>query len=320
MNDVLSKGAQGERSKRADRVRQNRCAHTRRMGGFTIVETMIVLAVTGVLLISAMYLIVGQQNKVQFNQSIQEVQSSIQQTINEVGAGFYPNSGNLRCNGSAGALVLNTGTTPQGSNTGCIFLGKAIQFGIRDVDPNEFIVHSIAGLDKSGGSLEGERSIADALPTAIARGQTTNATPVFDEINSSVTNRLLYGLEVVSMRYVQGSTPQPIGAVAFISGLGKYQGSQLMSGTQQISLVPVGGSTTNSNPTPDNPLSTTSEQVVDAINTNLRNPTVSPQNPDGGVEICFASGSTTQSGLITIGGNGRSLAVNLVIKSTKDCT
>lgn len=286
-------------------------------GGFTIVETMIVLAVTGMLLLSAMSLIVGQQNKVQFSQSIQEVQSSIQQTMNEVSTGYYPDPGNLRCTAAGNGPILETGSTPtkRGSNTGCLFLGKAIQFGVRNVDPQEYIVHSIAGLDKRSGAL------IEALPKAIAPGSASP--PNFP--NASERKRLLYGLDAISMYYIEGSGPartrKPIGAVAFVSGLGSYDvGNQLMSGTQQISLIPVGGSAPNVVFTNDNPLTTESDTVVDAINNNLKNETQSPPDPQGGVEICFASGGTEQSGLITIGSNGRSLAVNLAIKSTRDCT
>lgn len=282
-------------------------------GGFTIVETMIVLAVTGVLLISAMYLIVGQQNKVQFNQSIREIQTAIEQTMTEVGTGYYPNPGNLRCDGIGSKPNIARGNREQGSNTGCIFLGKAMQFGVRDTDPQEYVVHSIAGLQDAGAGVSGARPLGDAEPTAIAPGQTTNTGSNFP--NASQAGRLLYGLQAVSMTYTQGGTKRPIGAVAFISGLGTYQNSQLLSGTQQIVMVPVG----NSGGT-GTPFSTDSGQVVDAINRNLKDPALSPQNPDGGVQICFASGGTDQSGLITIGSNGRGLTVKLDIKSSRDCT
>jgi hypothetical protein len=44
------------------------------------------------------------------------------------------------------------------------------------------------------------------------------------------------------------------------------------------------------------------------------------QNPSNGVSICFASGGTNQSGLVTIGGSGHPLSVTLkVMESTKTC-
>lgn len=282
-------------------------------GGFTIIETLIVLAVSGLLLLSAMLLVVGQQNKVQFTQSIQEIQSAIQQTMAEVGSGYYSNPGDLRCEGTNGNLRITSGGREQGSNTGCIFIGKAMQFGVRDTDPQNYVVHSIAGLQDAGANINGQRPLADADPTVLAPGQTTNNTGTFP--NASRMGRLLYGLQAVSMTYTKDGVRRPIGAVAFVSGLGNYQDSELLAGNQQVMLVPVGDSDHGTVP-----LSTITEQVVDDINNNLADPDKSPINPNGGVQICFASAGTEQSGLVTLGSNGRSLTVKLDIKSTKDCT
>lgn len=117
--------------------------------GFTIIEVMIVLAVTGALFVSAALLIAGRQQQTQFDQSIREVQSQIQQVINEIGHGFYPNSGDFSCEaGSSGPPTFTGAAAGQGTNEGCIFLGKAIQFGVADTDPEIFDVMTIAGRQK----------------------------------------------------------------------------------------------------------------------------------------------------------------------------
>ncbi len=296
MNDVPSQGGQS---------------------GFTIIETMIVLAVTGFMLIAALYLVVGQQSKVEFSQSIREVEAAIQQVVNEVGSGYYPNPGNLDCSPGSGKLNISDGTNKLGTNDGCIFLGKAIQFGEPGVDGRQqFVVHSIAGRLENGGNL------AAAYPTSIAPGDTTNNTGGPNFPDASATKQLLYGLEVVSMKYFNGGpgTGVPIGAVAFISELGTFLNPGYETGTQQIKLIPVGG-------TEDGVGNFVTDKgtVVDKIGANLSDETLSPPDPSGGVAICFASGSTNDSGLITIGNNtagstGRSLAVSLVIKSSGDCT
>lgn len=56
-------------------------------GGFTIVETMIVLAVSGVLFISMVGVIQGQQNKIQFKNSMTDVVSQVQSIIGQVSTG-----------------------------------------------------------------------------------------------------------------------------------------------------------------------------------------------------------------------------------------
>src|SRR4051794_22929500 len=85
--------------------------------GFTIVEVMIVLAVSGLLLGGAIVVIGGKQNQTAFNQSVRQVQAQIQQRINEVATGFYDNEGNIRCNGAGGIVTLTAGGgTEQGAN------------------------------------------------------------------------------------------------------------------------------------------------------------------------------------------------------------
>ncbi len=65
--------------------------------GYTIVEAMIFLAVSGVLFVSAMAAVSGQQQKTQFYQSIRDLDSNIRDKINEVGSGTFGNSLNLKC-------------------------------------------------------------------------------------------------------------------------------------------------------------------------------------------------------------------------------
>lgn len=272
--------------------------------GFTIVETMIVLAISGFLFLSAVILVGGQQNKAAFAQAIQDVQSVIQEHMNEVGDGFYSNSGNFTCTGNTGTLRITSGVSPQGSNTGCIFLGKVLQFGVKSTDPQQFVTYAIAGLraDSNGNLIQ---TFAAANPVVVAPGTNTNQRVP----DSSTTDLLHNGLTVVSMKYVNGGSSQSIGAVGFVSGLGSFDpsSSKLLSGSQQISLVPIPGTQIN----------VTKQTGVDDINRNLARAPVDPDN--GSVQICFASGGTNQSGLMTIGGNGRQLAVTLDIKDGRTC-
>jgi prepilin-type N-terminal cleavage/methylation domain-containing protein len=272
----------------------------RGQSGFTIVETLVVLAVTGALFLIAFYAINGKQNETAFQQAINDTQSIIQQSIAQVGQGDYPNTDNFTCNAAGGVLNILPGANQQGSNTGCVFLGKALQFGVHNTSPEQYISYTIAGLQNNGGSLSA------ASPTAVAPGNSTNNAAGFPD--ASIKSELHNGLTVVSMNSVSGGgVKTPIGAVAFISSLGSYSGSQLISGSKQIDLVAVKKSAIN----------TTSDATVDAINKFLASSTV---NPGGGVQICFASGGTNQSGLMTIGSNGRDLSVSLTIKGNRTCT
>jgi type II secretory pathway pseudopilin PulG len=261
------------------------------MGGFTIVETLIVLAVTGFLLFVALLTFAGQQSKVEFTQAIRDTQSVIQQTINEVGSGYYPNGGDISCIVSGGNLNIIKATSEQGTNSACIFMGKVMQFGIGGTDPQQFNVFTLAGIKDNSGS------IAQARPQIIS-------------IPSAITNAQLHGgLTAVKMTYTDRGTPYNVGAVAFVSGLGTLDGNaQLLSGTQQMSVIPIPASGQVPN--------TINNQVISAVKSQIA---TAPVNPNDGVQICFASGGTKQSGLITIGSNGRDATVKLDIKSTLDC-
>jgi type II secretory pathway pseudopilin PulG len=276
-------------------------------GGFTIIEVLIVLAVTGALFVSAAILIAGRQQQTEFNQGIRQVQAQIQQVINEVAIGHYPNQNNFQCTAGASGPVITAGSgTEQGANSGCIFLGKAMQFGITNTSPERFVVFSVAGLQRTPAGKE-VTTLAEALPKAVAPNSSQNLP------DASVTQQLQGGLTTYRMWYNSGGIDRNIGVVAFVSSLAKYSSGNIVSGSQQVNVVPVDDNQV------DSALDRTPIDGADAINASLA---TSPNNPAGGMAVflCFASGGTNQSGLITIGNTtGRQLSVTLDIKSNKTC-
>lgn len=99
-------------------------------GGFTIIESMIYLAVSGVLFASALGIFTTQQRETQFSQSVRQFESTINGLVNDSSTGTYSNFANVRCQYSANVPLI---TSQVGSNAGdnddCLFLGKAVQFG-----------------------------------------------------------------------------------------------------------------------------------------------------------------------------------------------
>jgi len=274
--------------------------------GFTVVEVMIVLAVTGLLFVSAVTLISGKQNQAAFNQAIQQVRAQIQQVINEVSIGYYPNSANFQCTAGPLGPVLGAGTNEQGTNSGCIFVGKVIQFDVHGTNPEQFAVMPLAGLQQSSGKEV--TSLATALPAVVANGITTMQ---LQSGLTSCTASVATGIGNCRMTFtdaVLGTVN--IGAVAFVKSFAQYSGSDIVSGSQQVDLVPVGTSALNA----------TQASTITAVNTRLKNAAFSPVDPTGGISLCFVSGGTQQSGLITIGSNGRQLSVELSIRSNTTCS
>lgn len=277
-------------------------ATVRRSSGFTIVEVMIVLGVTGALFLSAAVIISGRTARTQFEQSINEITARIRLTINEVSTGFYPNMNNFTCARVGANLQISSGSAQQGTNADCVFLGKVMKFSNASVpNPERYITYSVAGFrtDAAGNEVT---SLAAASPRVIAPTTSSPSTP-----DSSSSANLQYGLEVVDMYYTGGSKVL-IGAVGFINSQAQYNGSQIVSGSSQVGLIPINGSG----------LGQSATVGAQAVNTNLA---TSPLNPASGVFICFKSGGTNQSGLVQIGGNGgRQLSVTLKIFGNQTCS
>jgi prepilin-type N-terminal cleavage/methylation domain-containing protein len=272
--------------------------------GFTVIEVLIVLAITGLLFATTAALLAGKQNQTAFDQAIRQTQSQIQQVINEVAIGYFPNIGSIRCtSGGSGPNITTAAGTGQGANAGCIFLGKAMQFGVGS-DPERFVVHTIAGLQKDGAGNE-VTSLTSAKPKAVAPSSAEPGVP-----DADTTDALQEGLTVYRMWYNNGSGDKKIGEVAFMNSLAPASGGAVVSGSQQVVVVPIDDNALKST------IGKTATDGVDAVNSSMA---TSPTDPTGGVFICFVSGGTTQSGLITIGNNGRQLAVTLDIKSDKTC-
>lgn len=277
--------------------------------GFTIVEVMVVLVVTGALFVAAAILISGKQSQAGFNQAIQQIQSQIQQTMNEVATGYFPSNANFQCTAPIGGPVALTNVAPnaQGANAGCIFAGKVLQFQVQSTDPEKFAVYTIAAAQKDASGKE-VSTLASASPKLVAPG---NGYPAgFPDLTT--TTILQNGLATsasppAGMWYNNGAADVSVGAVAFVPSFAQYSSGNLTSGSQQLSVYPVNGTS----------IGATQADAVDAINTNLA---TSIQNPSNGVSICFASGGTNQSGLVVIGGNNHPLSVTLkVMESTKTC-
>lgn len=271
--------------------------------GFTIVEVLIVLAVSGAILLSAIILVNGRQNKTAFTAAINDVQSQITQTINDVTNGYYPNSNNFVCSNG----TISVGNNGQGTNQGCIFLGRAMQFAVQGTSPQQVEIYTIMGKQLTAGGEEASSYNASGSKVPVINNNNTN--PL-----SAASYTLENGLTVSKMYYCDsgGNCSHNLGAVAFLQSLGSYSGGQLVSGSQQLNLIPV----------KNVQLGYTIGSAVGDINGGLGLSsyadgfvTSSPRS----VNICLASGGTNQSGLISIDNGDGQISVNLAIKDGTTC-
>ncbi len=272
--------------------------------GFTVVETLIVLAVTGSMLLGAMALVSGRQSATEFSQASRGVQSQLQQALNEVAAGQYQTDTNLKCTASSLGPQLSSTPTPQGTNKACIYLGKVLQFAVAPLAGQEtYNVYTLVGL--RGADTDPILNLTAAKPRVIARSL-TDGPSVPDDVYD--VRRLANGLKVVKMYYNNNPLNQ-IGAVAFVSSIGSLEASDT---SQQVNVVAV----------PLTELGKTKLDGVKQINDAFQVGTGIPSaalNPPEGVQLCFSDGSSNRSALLTIGAAGRFSSVELTMKGTGTC-
>ncbi len=263
--------------------------------GYTIVEVMIFLAVSSVLLVSAFNLIGGQQRKTEFAQAIRDVDQVIQDVIGNVQTGYYPSLGNFTCSSSSSGPSFSSGSTNQGENKGCMFLGRVMQFGV-DGQPEDINVFSIVGL----------RETVPTPKRPVQTWQEAMARPLVDPAaDNTEVKKLKYGLEIQRIK----ADGVNVGAIGFLSSpnatTAPLGSGGLVSGSLEAKLTAFGG------------LNMDSASMVTAIKNKL-SPLPPPDIPDSTVDkatVCFKSGGTNQYGIVTIGGTSGSLTTSVTIKN-----
>jgi type II secretory pathway pseudopilin PulG len=132
-----------------------------RWGGYTVIEVLIVLAISTVLFTVAVGLFSGKQNSTQFTQTMQDLASKIQSYVNESLSGSFPDSSSYSCTlDGDGNPVFSMGG---GSNGDCVFLGKALQVSS---DQSSITAYTIVGGRNSATTFEQ----ANPTPAQLADG------------------------------------------------------------------------------------------------------------------------------------------------------
>lgn len=258
--------------------------------GYTIVEVLIFLAISSLMFLMAATFISGKQAAVEFKQGANDINTQIRSVVNDVSNGQYPPTVSFSCSAPLGSPpVITTFTTAaQGSNGGCIFLGKVMQFNVAN-DPTAYNVFTVAARQKgpTGASIT---SFADAKPVAVD----------FGSVNLTEPHRLQNGLVVTKVSQCKlnciGSNGTPIGSFGFFGSLGNYglsQSSSPESGAQTVVTASVPGSNFGDS------------EAVAAANINAQAKNIGPTNIVGNgtyILLCFKNGN--QKGSVSIGGLG----------------
>ena len=135
-------------------------------GGYTIVETLIFLAVSALLFVSTIILISGRQAKAQFTNSVRDLVSDITDVANDVANGYYQSGMGLNCTPNlASGPDVSPGSNAQGTNKGCIFVGRTIRFSTDQ--ENNLTLYTLAG-NQNNNQGKDVKSLIEAKPKVIA--------------------------------------------------------------------------------------------------------------------------------------------------------
>jgi len=243
--------------------------------GYTILEVMIFMAISGLMFVIAAGFVNGKQAKTQFRQSMNSIAADVQRVIDDVDNGFYPSGQDFNCKAVAGNLNISAGSSKQGENLDCVFMGKVIQFGVTGGNEGAYNVYSIAGLHYVPSS-------GNRIPTSFIE-----AKPKVIGFNTTEHN-IFSGSEKVTKVTSSGA---PINGIGFFSSFGTYaSGVSLQSGSQNVIVVKIPG---------PGVLGESETSMVTDIESQVTNPANQISNPNIG--ICVDSGSG-QFGKLTIGG------------------
>jgi hypothetical protein len=171
-------------------------------GGYTIVETLIFLAVSGMLLVSVMGVISGQQSKTEFTTALRDFESRLQDVVNDVSTGYYPTNNNIGCTAGVGGPSLGGPVKQQGTNDQCVFVGKVLHFA-PEGQLGTMNSYTLVGARQTGspGSERDVRNLDEANPIAVIDGSLSESNTLSSGLEFRkvlVGNSGVYGIGLVA--------------------------------------------------------------------------------------------------------------------------
>lgn len=205
--------------------------------GYTIIEVMIVLLITGVLLTSVGGTLRGRQQQSQFTAGVREFEANLNTEINEVASGQYPGNGNWKCEATGSGVRWTESPSEQGTNIGCTFLGKVFH----PYTNGTYDIYNIAALRQNPIDGREVKNLTEAKPSIVAKNTPTD----LSRPEGRETSKIPYGL-VVKKIVLTPETPESVSpitvpGIAFVTTLGNYVSNtnDLVSASQSVDVMPV---------------------------------------------------------------------------------
>ncbi len=262
--------------------------NTKTGSGYTIIEVMIFLAVSGMMFAIAANFINGKQANAEFNQGMSQFASELQQSINDVGNGYYTSGEDVTCSidaiTSKPKIVSAGGTSERGSNQACVFLGKLVQFKANGDD--QYYKVSVIAARKSPSTAT---SITDVPKNY------TEADPTISDTLLTETKKLRWGMKVDN---VSSSSTADIPGFAIVK---TFAAGTEGGGSQSSRTIPIETATYGT------PLTTISGANLDTW-----------AATNSGVKICLIGGNG-KYGRISIGVSGNKAVVKKEILGSTAC-
>jgi hypothetical protein len=117
----------------------------RAMGGFTIMEVLMFLAISGVMFTIAFAGTRGQVDSVAFRQSVNDIELKMREIFNNVDNGYFNSSGQFQgnCTLADTSSWINTTSGGGGNSTGCVFRGKVMSFDSSASNSNKLAISTL---------------------------------------------------------------------------------------------------------------------------------------------------------------------------------
>jgi prepilin-type N-terminal cleavage/methylation domain-containing protein len=137
--------------------------------GFTIIEVLIVIAISSFLLVAAILAMTSDQNQTEFDTGARQIFSQLQSLSSDVQNGNYASNPQYSCVSTSGSPSFTSPPAPEGTNFGCIYMGKAMQFNPTQ-NASFYYVYSLVG-DQFGANLStpsafpASATVLDSVPT-----------------------------------------------------------------------------------------------------------------------------------------------------------
>lgn len=277
--------------------------------GYTIVEVMIFLAVSGFMFVISAVFISGKQAAVEFHQGLNDTNTQLRTVMNDVTNGLYISDSGFTCKvpnyktSATATPQITGGSTDQGANGGnpnnnsnlggCIFMGKVMQFNAGGA--TQYKTYPIAGR---------QQNMKDNVVTTFSEAQ-----PVV--IPSLVaTQTIADGLNAPTMwlcTTADCAGHSRIYGMGFFGSFGSYSSTgtgNLNSGAQSLTVVTF-------------PMAITSPNTIHCGLIGGCG-TASPLASNNYVKICLTDGGSKR-GSITVGADGQQTATRIQYGASTPC-